>query len=69
MDGYDALEAGLSDLETLMDFGEDASDDIDAAYKALLARLEALEMRNMLGAEGDNLGAVLTINSGAGGTE
>ena len=69
VEGYDALEAGLSDLETLMDFGEDASDDIEAAYKALVDKLEALEMRNMLGAEGDNLGAVLTINSGAGGTE
>ncbi len=69
MDGYDALEAGYSDLETLMDFGEDASDDIDAAYKALIDKLEAMETRNMLGAEGDNLGAVLTINSGAGGTE
>ena len=31
--------------------------------------MEALELRNMLGGEGDNLGAVLTINSGAGGTE
>ena len=29
----------------------------------------ALELRSMLGGEGDNLGAVLTINSGAGGTE
>lgn len=69
MEGYDALEAGYSDLETLMDFGEDASDDIDAAAKALVEKIEAMEMRNMLGAEGDNLGAVLTINSGAGGTE
>ena len=69
MDGYDALTCGLSDLETLLDFGEDASDDIDAAYHDLLDKVEALELRNMLGAEGDNLGAVLTINSGAGGTE
>ena len=69
VDGYDALGEGLSDLETLMDFGEDAADDIDAAAKALVEKLEALEMRNMLGDEGDNLGAVLTINSGAGGTE
>ena len=69
VDGYNALEAGLSDLETLMDFGEDASDDIDASYRDLVGKLEALELRNMLGAEGDNLGAVLTINSGAGGTE
>ncbi len=69
VDGYDALEEGLSDLETLFDFGEDAADDIDAAYATLVGKLEALEMRNMLGEEGDNLGAVLTINSGAGGTE
>jgi peptide chain release factor 2 len=69
VDGYNALEEGLSDLETLFDFGEDAADDIDAAYAALVGKLEALEMRNMLGEEGDNLGAVLTINSGAGGTE
>ena len=69
VDGYDALESGLSDLETLFDFGEDAADDVDAAYKSLVEKLEALEMRNMLGEEGDNLGAVLTINSGAGGTE
>ena len=69
VDGYDGLQEGLSDLETLLDFGEDAADDIDAAGKLLVEKLEALEMRNMLGAEGDNLGAVLTINSGAGGTE
>ena len=69
VDGYDALESGLSDVETLADFGEDAADDLDTAYAALVEKLEALEMRNMLGAEGDNLGAVLTINSGAGGTE
>ena len=69
VDGYDALEAGYADLETLLDFGEDAADDIDAAAGDLIEKLEALERRNMLGAEGDNLGAVLTINSGAGGTE
>jgi peptide chain release factor 2 len=69
VDGYDALEAGYADLETLQDFGEDAADDIDAAYRDLVEKVEALELRNMLGAEGDNLGAVLTINSGAGGTE
>ena len=66
---YDALESGYADLETLLDFGEDAADDIDAAYADLLEKVEALELRNMLGEEGDSLGAVLTINSGAGGTE
>ena len=43
--------------------------ELEAAYKALAGQVEALELRNMLGAEGDNLGAVVTINSGAGGTE
>ena len=52
-----------------MEFGEDAADDIQKAYDGLVASVEALEMRNMLSAEGDNLGAILKINSGAGGTE
>ena len=52
-----------------MEFGEDAAVDADAAYADLVASVEALEMRNMLSAEGDNLGAILKINSGAGGTE
>ena len=68
-DGYDGVLSSLSDLETLLEFGEDAEEDIDKAYAGLVKQVEALEMRNMLGEEGDNLGAVLTINSGAGGTE
>ena len=52
-----------------MEFGEDAADDAQKAYDALVGSVEALEMRNMLSAEGDNLGAILKINSGAGGTE
>lgn len=69
VDGYDSLENAVADLDTLLEFGEDAADDIDAAYLLLKDKVEALELRNMLGAEGDSLGAVLTINSGAGGTE
>ncbi len=52
-----------------MEFGEDAADDIDAAYTALETAVSDLEIRNMLSEEGDNLGAILKINSGAGGTE
>ena len=64
--GYDKVVSSVEDLNVLMELGDD---DIDSAYEAALAELEALELRNMLGEEGDNLGAVLTINSGAGGTE
>ncbi len=59
----------MADLETLLEFGEDASDDVSAAAKSLQSAIESLELRNMLGEEGDNLGALLKINSGAGGTE
>jgi peptide chain release factor 2 len=43
--------------------------DINAHYKELSSKVDALELRSMLGSEGDNLGAILKINSGAGGTE
>jgi len=59
----------MADLETLLEFGEDASDDVSAAAKSLQSAIETLELRNMLSEEGDNLGALLKINSGAGGTE
>lgn len=64
--GFDRISAGVEDLNVLLEFEDE---EIDQAYEAVLADLEALELRNMLGEEGDNLGAVLTINSGAGGTE
>ena len=78
--GYDKVASGAEDLNVLYDFAKDSLDgaedentdevaELEDAYNAVLADLEAIELRNMLGEEGDNLGAVLTINSGAGGTE
>lgn len=64
--GYDKIVSGVEDLQVLLEFEDE---EIGQAYKAVVEELEALELRNMLGEEGDNLGAVLTINSGAGGTE
>lgn len=43
--------------------------EIEAAAKSISALLDELETKSMLGSEGDNLGALLKINSGAGGTE
>lgn len=68
VDAYDRASAALDDLKVLMEFG-DTEENLDAAHKTALDRIEALELKNMLSGEGDNLGAVLTINSGAGGTE
>ncbi len=70
VDDLDVLAefAGLSEGEENAVETEETRE-IDAAYKEALDKIEALELRNMLGNEGDSLGAVLTINSGAGGTE
>ena len=65
---YDAASSAVSDAEVLLEL-EPEGEDIDKAYADAVSKIESLEFRNMLGGEGDNLGAVLTINSGAGGTE
>ena len=65
---YDALCSAAADVDVLFEL-EPEGEDIDKAYAEALTKLEDLEFKNMLGAEGDSLGAVLTINSGAGGTE
>ncbi len=65
---YDKLRASMDDLEVLMELDPEG-EDTDTQYAEALKSVEDLELKNMLGAEGDNLGAVLTINSGAGGTE
>lgn len=65
---FESVNSAVEDLEVLMELDPEG-EDIEAAYPSACKAVEALELKNMLGAEGDNLGAVLTINSGAGGTE
>ncbi len=66
---YDESLKMLEDLLVLIDFGEDAEKDAEETFNKLCEKVDSLEMRNMLSGEGDNLGALLKINSGAGGTE
>lgn len=71
-DAYKQCETGLADLEVLFEFadaGEASDEELDKAYGDLIAMVEDLEMKNMLRSEEDRLGAILTINAGAGGTE
>jgi peptide chain release factor 2 len=49
--------------------GEATEEEVDNQYKNCLSLIEDLEVRNMLQKEEDQLGAILKINSGAGGTE
>ena len=67
---YDKTLSAVDDLDVLQEFStEEDSAELDSGYATALSLVEDLELKYMLGAEGDNLGAVLTINSGAGGTE
>jgi len=49
--------------------GEAGEDDVDNQYRKCVSQIEELELKNMLRKEEDQLGAVLKINAGAGGTE
>lgn len=68
VDSFNAVSSSVDDVEVLQELDPEGTD-IDKAFAQALNLVEDLELRNMLGSEGDNLGAVLTINSGAGGTE
>ncbi len=48
---------------------EASEEDVDRQYDICKSMIEDLEVRNMLQKEEDQLGAILKINSGAGGTE
>ena len=67
---YDKAASLTDDLDVLYEFAKDSMDMSaeDVVESAELAG-EALELNGMLGEEGDSLVAILTINSGAGGTE
>jgi len=49
--------------------GDASEEDLQQQYNDALKKAEDLEFKNMLGGKEDNMNAVLTINSGAGGTE
>ena len=69
---YVTIKRGCDDLEVLMEFektGDAEAAEVNAQYATTLELLEALEFKNMLSEEGDDLSAVLQITAGAGGTE
>ena len=66
------MNSSVEDLSVLFDFfksGDASEQEVDASLAQTQKIVEDLEFKNMLGAEEDHLGAVLNINSGAGGTE
>lgn len=69
---YEEIDRLANELALAMDFFKDelvTETEIDELYALTRSKIEDLELKNMLRAEEDHLGAVLKINSGAGGTE
>jgi peptide chain release factor 2 len=70
--GWDALDTHRSSIELYREFakeGEQVDHEIQNHARQLFDEIEELELRNMLRDEDDKRDAILTINSGAGGTE
>ena len=57
------------ELLDLADEDEEIAEEIDASIASAVKRVEELELRRMLSGEFDQNDAIVTVNSGAGGTE
>ena len=72
VNGYDELSKDVDDLNTLYEFykeGEATETETQEQFNITLKKLEDIEFKNMLRNEEDQLGCILQINAGAGGTE
>ncbi|MCC8154988.1 MAG: peptide chain release factor 2 [Tannerellaceae bacterium] len=69
---YNEVQAATEELELAYEYVKEgiiSEEEVDVAYEKALTLVENLEFRNMLRQEADQLGCILKINSGAGGTE
>ncbi len=72
INGYEEVKTLTDELALAFDFYKEelvTEEDVDTAYSKALTAVEALELKNMLREEADQMDCVLKINSGAGGTE
>ncbi len=72
LEDYDQAREAIEELQVLYDFykeKEASETEVIAQYDRAKQLIEALEFRNMLSEEADELSAVLQITAGAGGTE
>ena len=71
---FAGLEAALEDADTLHELAVEEGDEshdpeIAAMLESLTAKVDALELRSLLGGEHDGSDAVCELHSGAGGTD
>lgn len=72
VEGYSGVKTALEELQLAFDFYKEEAlteEEVDEAYRLAIEQVETLEMKNMLSKEEDQLGAVIKIVAGAGGTE
>lgn len=71
-ENFKQTETAVEDTGVLLEFfkaGDVSEKELAEQFKKATSLIEDLEFKNMLSGEEDHLDAVLTINSGAGGTE
>lgn len=71
-DAFDNVTKLIDDLDVLNEFhaaGDVGEEELDREYERTAKAVEELEFKKMLSKEEDQLGAVIEINPGAGGTE
>lgn len=74
VEDWEALSTELEEVRILLELAEEADDketteEVDARLRELEKRVRRFELQWMLGEEGDSHNAIVSINSGAGGTE
>jgi len=74
VDSWNDLKIKQDDLKALIDLAEESHDessqkDIETELSSFEKSISTLEFKNMLSGEDDHRNAILTIHSGAGGTE
>ena len=74
IEGYEKQVRALEDARVLIDLAEEAGDEAsakeaEAAGQQVDQAIADMEFRRMLSGEQDAMGAILTVNSGAGGVD
>ena len=72
IDSCKEMESAVNETVLGVDFVKEGvltEDELDELYNDAVAKIEKLELRNMLRHDEDKMDAILKINSGAGGTE
>jgi len=72
INAYQEVKSATEELQLAFDFAKEgivSEEEVDTNYSHALQLIEELELKNMLRREEDQLGAVLKVNAGAGGTE